>query len=970
MKKLLLFTCCLIIAGQYAIAQNSRPFSIPSPNATDLGRYGDIPVSPYTGQPNISIPLYDFTIRGVRLPVTLNYQATGVMMNSLPGWTGHNWVLSAGGCITRLAQGDHDEYIYAETLDYPLPYRSHNYFNSHHLLQPSRFVSNNEEDYQWLVDSVRLQQNDFDADIFQFNFMGISGKFFLGNDGQWKVYSDANIEVIFDIRDSENYIDPFIDKFPNPNYQQYHVPQTIKGFVLRDDNGTQYYFGGSKNYIEYSITLSDMSDREISSSWLADTWYLRKVVDRHGNLLYNFSYTRGKFITHICNHWESLFYQEWEDFNANHYHSNNDFPFIARVISPIYLTGIGMADNQHLIFYSEDINKPMSDYYDLPRNFYYQLNQIIGIYSVYPCYYLQTDDSPYTAYQYNSQNTEKHYNPLLTSCLRKLTRIESITSGIQGLSYYFTYNMSSRMHLTDLTLYGENEGVPSYPSGHNRYSFKYNKFDYLPSDYLTQQTDHWGYYTNHQDKSPNDTCAQYGMLKEIIYPTGGMTAFRYELNDYASYQSDDRQTMVSENGVAGGLRIKTITDFEDSSKSKVLRSRDYRYTIPGTNTSSGELFSKPRYSWTRWEPKTTVENTLVQITITRKTSVIPLANSFGPHIGYSYVDEIDMDSNIKRYHYTNISSANDLPFIRHFSNSLPTPFDKFGERGYKRGKLLDLSIIDNGTLTQKTEYTYRTDDVEQNYVLSSNLKCYDFSEVSSMFGFYGGGVYQLFYPKYDVIQVKTTNYYPTGNIVDIRNYNKKDTLLTISHGDYQNRVTVRKLMTESLTRGSDVMTTTYTYPFQLPGGVTNPMAKSQFFFPVVATENRLNGVLTHKSETIYRNIQDMLLPKYEMEWNTGAVADTVMTYNAYTETGAVWKYKELGKPETELFWTNNDNQIEEIRVGGHTTMCDYYGHLPFIITQPNGNYTEYEYDDRLRLSKIYDRNGYTIQRFTYSYRNH
>ena len=117
MRKIFLLLCFWTIICQYAIAQNSRPFSIPSPNATDLGRYGDIPVSPYTGQPNISIPLYDFTIRGVRLPVTLNYQATGVMMNSLPGWTGHNWVLSAGGCITRLANGRHDEYIYPETYN-------------------------------------------------------------------------------------------------------------------------------------------------------------------------------------------------------------------------------------------------------------------------------------------------------------------------------------------------------------------------------------------------------------------------------------------------------------------------------------------------------------------------------------------------------------------------------------------------------------------------------------------------------------------------------------------------------------------------------------------------------------------------------------------------------------------------------------------------------------------------------------
>ena len=36
----------------------------------------------------------------------------------------------------------------------------------------------------------------------------------MGNDGQWKVLSDNNIDVVFDVNNSQNYIEPFINKMP------------------------------------------------------------------------------------------------------------------------------------------------------------------------------------------------------------------------------------------------------------------------------------------------------------------------------------------------------------------------------------------------------------------------------------------------------------------------------------------------------------------------------------------------------------------------------------------------------------------------------------------------------------------------------------------------------------------------------------------------------------------------------------
>lgn len=105
-----LLTLCML-APFTLLGQSQIPYDIPTPNTASLGKYGFVPVSLYTGVPDISIPLYDLTVRNVTLPLRLRYEASGLQINSLPGWLGHNWSLEAGGVITRTVKGRYDDYI-------------------------------------------------------------------------------------------------------------------------------------------------------------------------------------------------------------------------------------------------------------------------------------------------------------------------------------------------------------------------------------------------------------------------------------------------------------------------------------------------------------------------------------------------------------------------------------------------------------------------------------------------------------------------------------------------------------------------------------------------------------------------------------------------------------------------------------------------------------------------------------------
>src|SRR5262245_334292 len=67
----------------------------PSPDASALGKYGNLPVDKSTGIPRISIPLYEIKTPRFTLPISLSYHASGVKVEEVASWVGAGWVLNA-----------------------------------------------------------------------------------------------------------------------------------------------------------------------------------------------------------------------------------------------------------------------------------------------------------------------------------------------------------------------------------------------------------------------------------------------------------------------------------------------------------------------------------------------------------------------------------------------------------------------------------------------------------------------------------------------------------------------------------------------------------------------------------------------------------------------------------------------------------------------------------------------------------
>jgi len=108
MRKYIILLIC-ISQIQFSFGQFKTDLSpmvnYQSPNSATLGKFGDVPVSLYTGTPDISIPIYKITERNVELDINLQYDAKGVRVEDVPGWVGQNWSLNAGGVITRTVRG-------------------------------------------------------------------------------------------------------------------------------------------------------------------------------------------------------------------------------------------------------------------------------------------------------------------------------------------------------------------------------------------------------------------------------------------------------------------------------------------------------------------------------------------------------------------------------------------------------------------------------------------------------------------------------------------------------------------------------------------------------------------------------------------------------------------------------------------------------------------------------------------------
>ncbi|MDW3193123.1 MAG: hypothetical protein R8G66_12195 [Cytophagales bacterium] len=245
-----------------------------SPTAAGIISALEFPTDLSSGKPSISIPLYTIERDGVTVPISLSYNAQGIKVNQVAGYAGLNWNLNAGGSVTRLVNGLHDEFSFG-------------YMSGKHdisgIMDTCSSASPNKDaaycDYRML--QADYGEIDLKPDEFFFQFGAYSGKFFYNQEQEKFVFQSKEDLAVEYYRAGGN------------TYGK------IVGFRFTTPYGVKYYFGvESENdnspILEKKSTSGilhsfNSSNIDLSQNPYHSLWPLRRIVTTNGQEI-NFYY--------------------------------------------------------------------------------------------------------------------------------------------------------------------------------------------------------------------------------------------------------------------------------------------------------------------------------------------------------------------------------------------------------------------------------------------------------------------------------------------------------------------------------------------------------------------------------------------------------------------------------------------------------------------------------------------------------
>ncbi|HEU4554191.1 MAG TPA: RHS repeat domain-containing protein [Chitinophaga sp.] len=239
-------SCFLIVLAINSFSQTNNNLNPgfdspvpPSPNAAAFAKFGNIPVGPATGIPQVTIPIYQYSNKntGLSLPVSLDYHAGGVRVDEVASDVGIGWALNAGGVISRVVKGTPDE-DWGGFLNTP-------YFDGATGNDPA-----NSPEFKPFVKAYS-RTLDIEEDLFTFNFNGRSGRFVYGRNGDILMIDAQKVKIEKEVTTNQTAGESRITKF-----------------TITDENGVKYIFSA----VELTM-LSGVAFHQ----WFNSSWYLTSI---------------------------------------------------------------------------------------------------------------------------------------------------------------------------------------------------------------------------------------------------------------------------------------------------------------------------------------------------------------------------------------------------------------------------------------------------------------------------------------------------------------------------------------------------------------------------------------------------------------------------------------------------------------------------------------------------------------------
>ena len=206
MKKI--FLILFLLKFTFSISQNGNEnYFPPTPEASTLMKYVDVPVNYSTGATNYSIPIHTIKLKNLNIPITLGYQSSGFKPSEIASNVGLGWEISAGGKIVQNIAGQSDIEKFGPNnnfgnlpndRDFKLPAVKNN-LNPRFLVYTQSQLDSLRgpgTDYNRFYD-IDQYGTDTKPDLFYYSTPNKSGKFFFGDNFETKQIPFGKEKIIY-----------------------------------------------------------------------------------------------------------------------------------------------------------------------------------------------------------------------------------------------------------------------------------------------------------------------------------------------------------------------------------------------------------------------------------------------------------------------------------------------------------------------------------------------------------------------------------------------------------------------------------------------------------------------------------------------------------------------------------------------------------------------------------------------------
>jgi len=498
------FTFAQTLGGTPNIDHSLPKIESPSPSVAALMRFEEIPVSNYTGIPDISIPIYSIDSRSkdISVDIALKYHPSAIAVDEVASATGLGWSLFAGGSISRTVRGYPDEWYNAKSQF--ITAKVGIYRDELGTTERNRYyefipVTGNQmtgtqltyfDRHLW--ESKEKGKFDNEHDLYQFNFMGHTGRFII------KKTSPTQYSIVR--LDNDNAIS--VQYFAGSTSTPYFIVYDDKGYEFRFDirETTQQSAGSVTRYLDQSIveSLSSGNVDYISS------FHLSKIF-RNNLLLVEFTYNTDS-----------------EIMNENTTTVNNTINSNFSNSSSVYSLVTNCPGE--LSKFAPLFNGSTSS-----RNVKTKKIKKIDIVGKSKIYF---------TYENGRTDTNLSGDPV------RLKKIEIKNGNDVAFKefelYYSTSTVSTRKRMLL-------QKVTERAAG-STLALSY-ELTYAPNSGVNLNKDYWGYHTVDNPfypKEPHPSACKTEVLQKMTLPTGGAVVFGFEANTY-SYIGADAVTDFSDN---------------------------------------------------------------------------------------------------------------------------------------------------------------------------------------------------------------------------------------------------------------------------------------------------------------------------------------------------------------------------------------------------------------------------------------